>query len=117
MRNASTMSVIHYHAAGVDIGAEFHVVAVSPDADPEPVRTFQSFTGDLQRMSDWLKSCGVTSIAMESTGVYWLPAFEILEAAGFDVILVNARDAKNVPGRKTDVNDAQWLQKLHSFGR
>lgn len=116
MRNASTMSVIHYHAAGVDIGAEFHVVAVSPDADPEPVRTFQSFTGDLQRMADWLKSCGVTSIAMESTGVYWLPAFEILEAAGFDVILVNARDAKNVPGRKTDVNDAQWLQKLHSFG-
>lgn len=82
MRKASTMSVIHYHAAGVDIGAEFHVVAVSPDADPEPVRTFQSFTGDLQRMTDWLKSCGVTSIAMESTGVYWLPAFEILEAAG-----------------------------------
>lgn len=110
------MSVIHYHAAGVDIGAEFHVVAVSPEADPEPLRTFQSFTGDLQRMADWLKSCGVTSIAMESTGVYWLPAFEILEAAGFDVILVNARDAKNVPGRKTDVNDAQWLQKLHSFG-
>lgn len=116
MRKASTMSVIHHHSAGVDIGAEFHVVAVSPDADPEPVRTFQSFTGDLQRMADWLKSCGVTNIAMESTGVYWLPAFEILEAAGFDVILVNARDAKNVPGRKTDVNDAQWLQKLHSFG-
>lgn len=116
MRKASTMSVIHHHAAGVDTGAEFHVVAVSPDADPGPVRTFQSFTGDLQRMADWLKSCGVTNIAMESTGVYWLPAFEIPEAAGFDVILVNARDAKNVPGRKTDVNDAQWLQKLHSFG-
>lgn len=69
-----------------------------------------------KRLCSVSKSCGVTSIAMESTGVYWLPAFEILEAAGFDVILVNARDAKNVPGRKTDVNDAQWLQKLHSFG-
>ena len=116
MKKSSRMSVIHPHAAGVDIGAEFHVVAVPPDADAEPVRTFQSFTGDLHRMSDWLKTCHITTIAMESTGVYWLPAFEILEAAGFNVILVNARDAKNVPGRKTDVNDAQWLQKLHSFG-
>ncbi|MBL5841306.1 transposase [Enterobacter asburiae] len=107
MKKSSRMSVIHPHAAGVDIGAEFHVVAVPPDADAEPVRTFQSFTGDLHRMSDWLKTCHITTIAMESTGVYWLPAFEILEAAGFNVILVNARDAKNVPGRKTDVNDAQ----------
>ncbi|EOX8465328.1 transposase, partial [Salmonella enterica subsp. enterica] len=72
-----------------------------------PVRTFQRFTGDLHRMSGWLKTCHITTIAMESTGVYWLPAFEIPEAAGFNVILVNARDAKNVPGRKTDVNDAQ----------
>lgn len=88
------MSIVHSHAAGVDIGAEFHVVAVPPDADAEPVRTFQSFTGDLHRMSDWLKTCHITTIAMESTGVYWLPAFEILEAAGFNVILVNARDAK-----------------------
>jgi hypothetical protein len=116
MKKSSRMSIVHPHAAGVDIGAEFHVVAVPPDADTEPVRTFQSFTGDLQRMSDWLKTCHITTVAMESTGVYWLPAFEILEAAGFKVILVNARDAKNVPGRKTDVNDAQWLQKLHSFG-
>lgn len=116
MKKSSRMSVIHPHAAGVDIGAEFHVVAVPPDADAEPVRTFQSFTGDLHRMSDCLKTCHITTIAMESTGVYWLPAFEILEAAGFNMILVNARDAKNVPGRKTDVNDAQWLQKLHSFG-
>lgn len=116
MKKSFRMSIIHPHAAGVDIGAEFHVVAVLPDADATPVRTFQSFTGDLHRMSDWLKTCHITTIAMESTGVYWLPAFEILEAAGFNVILVNARDAKNVPGRKTDVNDAQWLQKLHSFG-
>lgn len=116
MKKSSRMSIVHSHAAGVDIGAEFHVEAVPPDADAEPVRTFQSFTGDLHRISDWLKTCHITTVAMESTGVYWLPAFEILEAAGFNVILVNARDAKNVPGRKTDVNDAQWLQKLHSFG-
>ncbi|EAQ1568995.1 IS110 family transposase, partial [Salmonella enterica] len=105
MKKSSRMSVIHPHAAGVDIGAEFHVVAVPPDADAAPVRTFQRFTGDLHRMSDWLKTCHITTIAMESTGAYWLPAFEIPEAAGFNVILVNARDAKNVPGRKTDVND------------
>lgn len=110
------MSIVHPHAAGVDIGAEFHVVGVPPDADSGPVRTFQSFTGDLQWMSDWLKTCRIMTVVMESTGVYWLPAFVILKAAGFNVILVNARDAKNVPDRKTDVNDAQWLQKLHSFG-
>lgn len=113
MKKSSRMSIVHPHAA-VDIHAEFHAVAVPLDAGP--VRTFQSFTSDLHRMSDWLKTCHITTIAMESTGVYWLPAFEILEAAGFNVILVNARGAKNVPCRSTDFNDAQWLQKLHSFG-
>ncbi len=106
MKKSSRMSIVHSHAAGVDIGAKFHVVAVPPDADAEPIRTFQSFTGDLHRMSDWLKTCHITTVAMESTGVYWLPAFEILEAAGFNMILVNVSAAKNVPGRKTDVNDA-----------
>lgn len=91
------MSVVLSHAAGVDIGAEFYVVAVPPDADVESVKTFQSFTGDLHRMSDWLKTCHITTVAMESTGVYWLPAFELLEAAGFNVILVNARNAKMFP--------------------
>jgi hypothetical protein len=76
---SSRMSIVHPHAAGVDIGAEFHVVAVPPDADTEPVRTFQSFTGDLQRMSDWLKTCHITTVAMESTGVYWLPALRSLK--------------------------------------
>ena len=98
---------------------EFHKlpeVGVPPYANAEPVRTFQSFTGDLHRMSDWLKTCHIAPVAMESTAVDWLLAFEILEAAGFKVILVNARDANNVPGRKTDVNDAQWLQKMPSFG-
>jgi transposase len=107
---------IHPNAAGLDIGATFHVVAVPPDRDDEPVRSFRSFTSDLHRLADWLELVGITTIAMESTGVYWVPAFEILEARGFEVLLVNARDVKNVPGRKTDVNDAQWLQQLHQHG-
>jgi len=107
---------VHRDAAGLDVGATFHVVAVPPDRDPQPVRSFKSFTGDLHALADWLKSVGVTTIAMESTGVYWVPVFEILEARGFEVLLVNARNVKNVPGRKTDVNDAQWLQQLHEHG-
>ena len=111
-----TLSPIHPNAAGLDVGSTFHVVAVPPDRDEQPVRSFQSFTGYLHRLADWLESVGITSVAMESTGVYWVPVFEILEARGFEVLLVNARDAKNVPGRKTDVNDAAWLQQLHQHG-
>ena len=107
---------VHPRAAGLDVGATFHVVAVPPDADAEPVRTFKSFTGDLYALADWLKAIGITTIAMESTSVYWVPVFEILETRGFEVLLVNARNVKNVPGRKTDVNDAQWLQQLHEHG-
>ncbi|MBA3814444.1 MAG: IS110 family transposase [Alphaproteobacteria bacterium] len=112
----SNMPIIHLNAAGIDIGSKFHVVAVGSDKAIEPVRTFQSFTADLHDMAKWLKSCEVTSIAMESTGIYWIPAFEILESYGFEVFLVNARKSKNLPGRKTDVNDAQWIQRLHQFG-
>lgn len=116
-KNASrSMPTVHAHAAGLDVGSTFHVVAVSPELGADPVRTFRSFTGDLQRLAEWLRSVGISTIAMESTGVYWIPVFEILEASGFEVLLVNARDVKNVPGRKTDVNDAQWLQRLHQFG-
>lgn len=115
-RRPQGMPVVHPDAAGIDIGSQFHVVAVPMDRDTEPVRTFQSFTDDLHHMARWLQACGVTTVAMESTGVYWIPAFEILERHGFEVYLVNSRDAKNVPGRKTDVNDAQWLQRLHQFG-
>jgi len=111
-----TLASIHPDAAELDVGAAFHVVAVPPDRDREPTRSYRSFTGDLHRLADWLKSVGITSIAMESTGVYWVPVYEILEARGFDVLLVDARDVKNVPGRKTDVNDAQWLQQLHQHG-
>jgi transposase len=110
------LRVIQQNAAGIDIGATFHVVAVPPERSPEPVRSFRSFTGDLERLADWLEEVGITTVAMESTGVYWIPAFEILEARGLEVLLVNARHVKTVPGRKTDVNDAQWLQQLHSYG-
>jgi transposase len=115
-RRENDLPVVHARAAGIDIGSQFHVVAVAPDCDPEPVRTFRTFTGDLHNLADWLVEVGVTTIAMESTSIYWIPAFEILEERGFEVILVNARDAKQVPGRKTDTNDAQWLQKLHAYG-
>ena len=107
---------INMDAAGIDIGSTFHVVAVPPDRVDDSVRNFQSFTGDLHAMADWLDECKITTVAMESTGVYWIPAFEILEARKFTVILVNSRSVKNVPGRKTDVNDAQWLQQLHEHG-
>jgi transposase len=110
------LPVVHRHAAGIDVGATFHVVAVEAERDPKPVRSFRSFTGDLHCLADWLTKMGITTVAMESTGVYWIPVFEILEARGFEVLLVNARDVKNVPGRKTDVNDAQWIQRLHQHG-
>lgn len=108
--------IIHPRAAGLDVGAQFHVVAVGEDCDLQPVRTFKSFTAELHRMADWLREVEITTVAMESTGVYWIPVFEILEERGFEVLLVNARDVKNVPGRKTDINDAQWLQQLHQYG-
>jgi len=116
VRRKRDISPTHPHAAAIDIGATLHVAAVGPDQDPEPVRSFGTFTGDLHRLADWFEQCGVRTVAMESTGVYWIPAFEILDQRGFEVILVNARDAKHVPGRKTDISDAQWLQRLHEYG-
>ncbi len=115
-KSSGRLSTINPDAAGIDIGSTSHVVAVPPDRDDEPVRTFQTFSGDLHRLAAWLREVGITTVAMESTGVYWIPVFELLEAGGFEVLLVNARHAKNVPGRKTDVNDAQWLQQLHQHG-
>jgi len=119
-KNAKSMPtglpIIHERAAGIDIGSRFHVAAVSPDLSDEPVRTFQAFTSDLHRMADWLIDVGIKTVAMESTGVYWVAAYEVLESRGLDVILANAHDAQAVPGRKSDVNDAQWLQRLHACG-
>lgn len=110
------MSLINPDAAGIDIGHREHWCAVPADRDEKPVRCFGTFTEDLERMADWLKDCGIKTIAMESTGVYWIPAFQILERRGFEVRLVNARHVKNVSGRKSDVMDCQWIQRLHCFG-
>ena len=109
-------ATIRNDAAGIDIGATEVYVAVAPDRDPEPVRCFFTFTVDLERLAAWLKECGVQTVAMESTGVYWIPLFDILEKHGFEVCLVNARHVKNVPGRKSDMLDCQWLQYLHAVG-
>lgn len=110
------LEVVHPEAAGIDVGNSSHYVAVRPECDAEPVRRFECFTADLYRMADWLDSCGVKTIAMQSTGVYWIPLYDILEARGFRVYLVNARYTKNLPGRKTDVQESQWLLKLHTYG-
>jgi hypothetical protein len=108
--------IINPNAAGIDIGSMEHWVAVPEDRDEQPVRKFACFTQDLHAMAAWLKQCKVQTVVMESTGVYWIPLFQILEAHGFEVKLVNAKQAKNVPGRKTDVLDCQWLQRLHTYG-
>jgi transposase len=111
-----SLPVLRPNAAGIDIGAREIYVAVPPHRDPHPVQAFPTFTSDLLELADWLKQCGVDTVAMESTGVYWIPLFQILEARGFEVFLVNAHHVKNVPGRKSDVSDCQWLQYLHSVG-
>lgn len=107
---------LNANAAGIDCGSAEHHVAVPPDRDATAVRAFRTFTGDLQQLADWLAACRVTHVAMEATGVYWIPVFEILEARGFQVSLVNARHVKNVPGRKSDVADCEWLRDLHMMG-
>lgn len=107
---------INPHAAGVDLGSREHWVAVPQDRDPQPVRGFGTFTADLEALAQWLKACRVTSVAMEATGVYWIPLFQLLERQGFQVLLVNARQIKNVSGRKSDVLDCQWIQRLHTYG-
>jgi transposase len=112
----SVLERINPNVAGIDCGSAEHFVAVPPDRDPTPVRSFPTFTSDLHRLADWLTACRVTSVAMEATGVYWIPIYEILEARGFAVHLVNARHGKNVPGRKSDVSDCEWLRELHSVG-
>jgi len=110
------LPIVNARAAGIDIGSRIQVAAVPPELSDDPVQTFASFTQDIERMADWLVSLGITTVAMESTGVYWIPVYEILENRGLEVILTNARECKAVPGRKSDVNDAQWLQRLHACG-
>src|ERR1700726_388110 len=111
-----TMPMVHPNAAAIDVGATMHMAAVGADCTSDPGRSFGTFTGDLHRLADWFAEGGVKTVVMESTGVYWIPIFELLDERSVEVFLVNARDAKHVPGRKTDVSDAQWLQRLHSHG-
>ena len=110
------LEVVHPDAAGIDIGNESHYVAVPPTRDSESVRRFGCTTAELKEMADWLKQCGIRTVAMQSTGVYWIAVYDILEEAGLEVYLVNARETKNLPGRKSDVQESQWLMKLHTYG-
>jgi transposase len=111
-----TLEVIHPDAAGIDIGNESHYASVPPSRDNQPVRRFGYTTAELKAMAAWLKQCGIRTIAMQSTGVYWIAVYDILEQAGLEVYLVNARDTKSLPGRKSDVQESQWLMKLHTYG-
>lgn len=115
-RSRTALAITHPNAAGIDIGSTSHYVAVPPDRDDQSVREFPAFTADLNELADWLKACRVDIVAMESTGVFWIPLFELLESRGLTVLLVNARHVKNVSGRKSDVLDCQWLQQLMSYG-
>ena len=110
------MENVNVNAAGIDIGATVNFVAVPEGRDAVTVRSFGTFTADLIALADWLKQCGVTTVAMESTGIYWIPLYELLESRGFDVLLAEPSQIKKVPGRKSDVLDCQWIQRLHSFG-
>lgn len=111
-----SLQVVHSHAAGIDIGNEAHYVAVPPDRDSQPVRRFGCTTAELRDMAVWLKGCRIRTVAMQSTGVYWIAVYDLREEAGFEVYLVNARETKNLPGRKSDVQESQWLMKLHTYG-
>src|SRR6516164_2584665 len=111
-----SLEVVHPDAAGIDIGNESHYVAVPSTRDSQPVQRFGCTTGELKAMAQWLKQCRIRTVAMQSTGVYWVAVYDILEQAGFEVYLVNARDTKNLPGRKSDVQESQWLMKLHTYG-
>lgn len=110
------LEALHHHAAGIDVGSAEHYVAVPMGRDPQPVQTFGSFTADLHRMAQWLKTCGIETVVMQATGVYWIALYEVLDRYGFQVQVVNARYTKTLPGRKSDVQECQWLQKLHTFG-
>jgi transposase len=116
IKKIDSLDYINLNAAGIDIGAKSHYVAIPEGRDTQCVREFPTFTNSLIELVSWLKNVGITTVAMESTGVYWIPVYDMLEEHGFEVLLVNARHIKNVPGRKTDVIDCQWIQQLHSYG-
>jgi transposase len=110
------LTIVHPNAGGIDVGNESHFVAVPPDRDENPVREFGCWTRALNEMAEWLKSCRIDTVAVQATGVYWIALYDVLEQHGIRVVLVNAQHTKNVPGRKTDVQECQWLMKLHTYG-
>ena len=115
-KKAAPLEVVHPDCAGIDVGKRKHYVAVDPSRFEDPVRNFGTFTGDLEAMAEWLGACGVRQLAMESTGVYWTPVFEVLDRAGFEVHPVNPRATQQVSGRKSDVLDCQWIRQLMNYG-
>ena len=115
-KNGRGFTVVNPNAAGIDIGSKVHYVAVPDDRGSRAIESFGCVTSELERMASWLKACGIETVAMEATGVYWIPVCAVLEDHGFEVILVDPRQVKNAKGRKTDVQDSAWIQKLHSFG-
>jgi len=110
------LSIVNPHAGGIDVGNESHFVAVPADRDQNPVQEFGCRTADLIRMANWLQSCRIDTVAIQATGVYWIALYDILTDRGIRVVLVNARNTKNIPGRKSDVQECQWLMKLHTYG-
>jgi transposase len=110
------LTIVHANAGGIDVGNESHYVAVPPDRDPNPVREFGCWTAALNQIAEWLQSCRIDTVAMQATGVYWIALYDVLEQHGIQVVLANAQHTKNVPGRKTDVQECQWLMKLHTYG-
>lgn len=116
MKLPRSLEHINLMSAGIDVGSKSHFVAVPEDCDESCVREFKSFTSDLHELVNWLEQCKIETVVMESTGVFWIPLYELLESRGFEVLLVDARKVKNVSGRKTDVLDCQWLQQLHTYG-
>ena len=115
-RKTESLEVVNRDCAGIDIGKDVHYVAVDPERCADPVRSFDAFTRDLEEMASWLSSCGVETVAMESTSVYWIPVYEVLDRAGFEVMLVPPRMTKQIAGRKSDVLDCQWIRQLLSYG-
>ena len=113
---SAQLEQLNLNAAGIDVGADAHWVAVPKERDEQPVQRFGAFTADLYTLAVWLRQCQIETVVLESTGVYWIALFEVLEERGFDVKLVDAHQARQVPGRKTDVQDGQWLQELHTYG-
>ena len=110
------LTIVHANAGGIDVGNESHYVAVPPDRDPNPVREFRCWAAALNQIAEWLQSCRIDTVAMQATGVYWIALYDVLEQHGIQVVLANAQHTKNVPGRKTDVQECQWLMKLHTYG-